>query len=215
MKKTNSYGKQLLGGTVLLMLSGIIVKALGLIYKIPLSYILSDEGMGYFNSAYTVYTFFYVICTAGIPKAISILISESEGEGNSKLVNSIYRVAFRVFGILGIIITLLFLLFSKPISAVIGNGNSLFSMIAIAPSVAFVCAAGVIRGYFNGIMSFVPIAVSEAISGASRLVLGLLFAIVGNRMGYDLSVVSALTILPCLFYLSSLGNQSFCLFFFL
>ncbi len=195
MKKRTSYGKNLLSGTVLLMLSGVIVKALGLIYKIPLSYILSDEGMGYFNSAYTVYTFFYIICTAGIPKAISILISESEGDGNCFLVNSIYKSSAKVFGLLGVIITALFLLISKPISLVIGNRNSFLTMLAIAPSVMFTCSAGVIRGYFNGVMNFVPIAVSEAISGASRVVLGLVFALYANYMRYDLTIVSALTIL--------------------
>lgn len=191
----NNYGKKIVSGTVLLMLSGLIVKALGLIYKIPLSYILSDEGMGYFNSAYTVYTLFYIICTAGIPKAISILISESDGEGNSQAINSIYKTAMCVFGILGVIITVLFLIFANPISRMIGSNNSVLTMIAIAPSVMFVCAAGVIRGYFNGIMNFVPIAVSEAISGGARVILGLAFALYANHLGYDLTVVSALTIL--------------------
>ena len=65
----------LISGAAWLALSTIILKIIGLIYKIPLSYMLGDEGMGYFNSAYTVYVFFYVIGTAGIPKAISILVS--------------------------------------------------------------------------------------------------------------------------------------------
>ena len=72
---------KLISGALILTVSGIIVKFLGFIYKIPLSYILSDEGMGYFNSAYTVYTFFYIVCTAGVPKAISILVAEAESEG--------------------------------------------------------------------------------------------------------------------------------------
>jgi len=195
MEKNKNYSKKIISGAVLLMLSGIIVKALGLIYKIPLSYILSDEGMGYFNSAYTVYTFFFIICTAGIPKAISILISESGGEENSNAANSIYRSSICVFGTLGVVITILFLIFANPISGLIGSRNSALTMIAIAPSVMFICAAGVIRGYFNGVMSFVPIAVSETISGVSRLVLGLAFALYADYMGYDLTVVSALTIL--------------------
>ena len=53
--------KGIINGALSLTISAIMVKLLGLIYKVPLSYILSDEGMGYFNAAYTVFSFFYII----------------------------------------------------------------------------------------------------------------------------------------------------------
>ena len=68
--------KKLLSGAAWLGLSAILLKIIGLVYKIPMSYLLGDEGMGYFNSAYTVYTFFYIIGSAGIPKAVSILCAK-------------------------------------------------------------------------------------------------------------------------------------------
>ena len=55
----------MIGGALSLTVSAVVVKIIGLIYKIPISSILGDEGMGYFNSAYTVYAFFYLLCTAG------------------------------------------------------------------------------------------------------------------------------------------------------
>ena len=192
MEKNKS---KLIGGALLLTISGIIVKFLGLIYKVPLSYILSDEGMGYFNSAYTVYTFFYIICTAGVPKAISIMISEAEGEGNLSAVKKIYSTAFNLFFSFGIIITILFFMCAPSLSKLIGSNGSMLTMLSIAPSIMFVCASGVIRGYYNGVLKLVPIAVSEVISGVSRLTLGLLFAIIGNKLNMDLHIVSALTML--------------------
>lgn len=186
---------KLIGGALLLTFSGIIVKLLGLIYKVPLSYILSDEGMGYFNSAYTVYTFFYIICTAGVPKAISILVSEAESEGNISGVRKIYITAFNLFFIFGILITAVFFFCAPYISNLIGNKDAILTMLSIAPSIMFVCASGVIRGYFNGILNLVPIAISEVISGVFRLVLGLLFAALGNRMNLDLHIISAITML--------------------
>ncbi len=195
MKKTSSQKGNIISGALSLSVSALIVKALGLVYKVPLSYLLSDEGMGYFNSAYTVYTFFYIICTAGMPKAISIMTSEAEGEGNYKRVSSIYRTAVKIFFAFGALLTILFIAFASPLSNVIGNRESYFTMIAIAPSIFFISAAGVIRGYFVGRLSFIPIAVSELISGGARLVLGLLFAIISHRLGYGLSVISAFTIL--------------------
>ena len=71
-------------GTVALAVSGLLVKFLGLVYKIPLTNILGDEGMGYFNAAYTVYTLFFVLSTSGLPVALSLLVSESVAKGDEK-----------------------------------------------------------------------------------------------------------------------------------
>ena len=187
--------KRIINGAFSLTLSVIIVKALGLIYKVPLSYILTDEGMGYFNTAYTVFSFFYIICTTGVPKAISILVSEASGEGSAEKISQIYTTAFKMFFLFGFIISVVFFALSSPISALIGNKGSYYSMLLIAPSILFVCSSGIIRGYFNGHFKFLPIAVSEIISGASKLVLGLAFAYLAKMLGYGFEVISAFTIL--------------------
>ena len=95
--KENSMLQSLVGGAFSLTLSTIIVKILGLIYKIPLSSLLGDEGMGYFNSAYTVYAFFYLLCTAGVPKAVMILISEAKAKGKDIEADKVVRVASVMF----------------------------------------------------------------------------------------------------------------------
>lgn len=60
-------------GVLVLTVSNILVKAIGLLFKIPLHDYLGDEGMGYFNAAYTIYTWFYMVSTAGLPVAISVM----------------------------------------------------------------------------------------------------------------------------------------------
>ena len=180
-------------GAAWLAISTLILKIIGLIYKIPLSYMLGDEGMGYFNSAYTVYVFFYVVGTAGIPKAISILVSKSKAE-NKNNTNDIFNVAFRFFTVSGLLLLTVFVIFGDTIAAAIGNEKSLYAMYAIAPSILFVCAAGVIRGYMSGQMKFYHIAVSELISGVLKLALGLVFASAGLRLGKSLPVIAAYTI---------------------
>ena len=62
-------------GILLLTISGAAVKICGLLFKIPLVSIIGEDGMGYFNSAYVIYTFFYVLTTSGLPLGMSILIS--------------------------------------------------------------------------------------------------------------------------------------------
>ena len=73
--------KTFLSGVLLLSLSTVLVKIIGLIYKIPMLSYLGSEGMGYFNSAYEIYALFCVISTAGLPVAMSVLISALEAEG--------------------------------------------------------------------------------------------------------------------------------------
>ena len=95
--------KIILNGALWLGISTIILKIIGLIYKVPMSYILGDEGMGYFNSAYTVYTFFYIISSSGIPKAVSIICAKvSEGEAKS-----IFKSVFRIYFMIGIALSIM------------------------------------------------------------------------------------------------------------
>ena len=194
MNDNRQSEKVIINSAFSLTVSVILVKILGLIYKVPLSYILSDEGMGYFNAAYTVFSFFYIICTTGIPKAISILISEAEGEGNSEKVMQIYNTSFKMFFIFGAVISVFFFILSLPISILTGNRGAYYSMALIAPSILFVCASGIIRGLFNGHLKFFPIAVSELISGACKLILGLALAYLAKYLGYGFELISAFTI---------------------
>ena len=186
--------KALLSGAAWLALSTILLKFIGLIYKIPLSYTLGDEGMGYFNSAYTVYVFFYVIGTAGIPKAISILVSKKEAESPGDGYG-VFRTAFAFFVVLGLFLLTLFIFFAEPLARSVGNINSALAMYTVAPSVLFVCAGGVIRGYLSGKMKFAPIAISELITGVLKLVLGLALARLAIELGKSLPTTAAFAII--------------------
>ena len=196
-KKSRATG--IIGGTLSLTLSTVIVKLLGVVYKIPLAHILGEEGMGYFNSAYTVYAFFYLLCTAGVPKAVMILISEQRAKNIHGGAERIVSVAMRLFFGLGILITTLFIIFSTPLANLIGNSESRLTMISIAPSILFISLAGVVRGYLSADMKFLSIAVSQIVEGVGKLVLGLIFAIYATRLELPLPIVSAMTILGVTF----------------
>ena len=195
MIESKSREKAVIRGAFSLFLSTVLVKAVGLLYKIPLSYILGDEGMSYFNSAYTVYTFFYIISTAGIPKSISIICSEYVSRGETDKAEEVVKKAFKIFFALGTILSAVFLSISDILSVSIGNNGAYASMLAIAPSIAFICASGVLRGYCNGTFSFLPIAVSEIITAISRLIFGILFAYIAAKSGAATSTVSACSLL--------------------
>ena len=182
-------------GAFVLTLSAVIVKLLGVIYKVPLMQLMGEEGMGYFNSAYTVYTFFYLLCTAGVPKAVMIVTSEARFNGRYDLERKIIRTASVTFLLLGGIVSSGFAIFSAPLASAIGNSKSAYTMLAVAPSILFISLAGVIRGSLSAKMKFSLIAVSQIVEAASRLAFGLLFAMLAIRAGMPLPIASAFTIL--------------------
>ncbi len=195
LRKKETLINDILSGAFSLSFSTIIVKILGLIYKIPLAGILGDEGMGFFNSAYTVYSFFYILSTAGVPKAVMILISEAKAQGNSSYESRILKVSLQLFLLIGIVFCLVFVILATPLSSLIGNSRSKATMLAIAPSIIITSVAGVIRGYLSADMRMLDIAVSQIIEGAGKLGFGLVLGLVSSRMGLPLESVSAFTIL--------------------
>lgn len=188
-------GRELVGGAVWLTFSLLLVKIIGFIYKVPLAHLLTDEGMGYFNSAYTIFTFFYMICSGGIPKAVAILVTEMKVRGREDVAVFILKSLGVALFIIGSVFATALVVFSASFANFIGNSLSRFSLVCIAPTLAFVGVGGVFRGYLNGIGKLAPIGISQLIEGAIKFVLGLFFAICGIRLGYSLPLVSAMTIL--------------------
>lgn len=184
-----------LSGAISLSISAVIVKIIGVVYKIPLTYLLGDTGMGYFNTAYTIYSFFYVIASAGVPKAMAIMTVEANTEDDKNRAGQIYRAMLRLFLVLGILLTLLLVILAEPLSVIIGNSKASITLVSVAPTIVFIAISGVMKGYLNGLASLVPVAISQFIEAIAKLILGLVFAIIGVRLSLPISVVSAMTML--------------------
>lgn len=179
---------------VTLTVSALIVKVIGVIYKVPLSYMLSDEGMGYFNSAYTVFATFYVICAAGVPKAVSILVSEARSLGNIALCDKILLRCRRIFVMIGVIFTLLLLFLARPLSVLVGNEGAFASVICVSFSLVFISSSGVMRGYLNGMGRQLPIALCELIEAVFKLSFGLTLARLSIIKGLSLQLTAAFAV---------------------
>ena len=197
MKKTDNrnYEKQFFSGVAVLALSTFIVKIIGLFYKIPMMAYLGAEGMGYFNSAYEIYSLFFVIATAGIPVAISIIVAENKTQKRIENIKKIYKVSLVTLGILGLIGTILMGVFHKSLSSLINNNGASLSILAISPTLFLVCLSSAIRGYFQGNQIMIPTAISQVIEALGKLLLGLAFAIIALNKGYDIPTVTAFAVL--------------------
>ena len=192
---TNKSGKQFFSGVIVLALSTFLVKLIGLLYKIPMMKYLGPEGMGYFNSAYEIYTLFFIISTAGLPVALSIMISENKTSGKLKNVKKIFRVSLFLLGFIGLLGAVFMGAFSDKLSVLINNREARFCILAISPTVLFICISSAIRGYFQGNQIMWPTAISQVIESLGKLGLGLTFAIVAINKGYSMGRVAAYAVL--------------------
>lgn len=192
---TPEKSESVFSGVFVLLVSSIIVKAVGLFFKIPVSYLLGDEGMGYFNTAYTIYTWLYILSTAGVPVAVSIMVSGSLARGETELAFHYRRIALRAFLLIGLAGTLLLFAFAMPLARLVGSPDASFAILAIAPTLLFVCISSVLRGYSQGEKNMTPTAVSQVIESIGKLMPGILLAYLASRQGLTLSVVAGWAVL--------------------
>ena len=181
-------------GVLILSLSAVIVKIIGLIYKIPMLALLGSEGMGYFNSAYEIYVLFGVVGTAGLPVAMSAMISRSRERGDISE-KKIFSVSMTLFVLLGIVGSVLMLSLAPLSSRIFGSRDVIFCIIAISPTVFFICLCSVYRGFFQGLGRMRETAISQVIEASLKLFLGLVFAYIAIRCGYGVPEVAAFAVL--------------------
>ena len=183
-ERENSKNCGFMSGVLILSLSAVIVKIIGLIYKIPMLRLLGSEGMGYFNSAYEIYTLFGAVATAGLPVAMSVMISSGrDGE-------RVFKTAIRLFFAVGAVLCGIMLALCRPYSQFIGGG-ALLCLVAISPSVCIICISSAYRGFFQGHGKMAPTALSQVIEAAGKLVLGLTFAYIALISGKNTPAVAA------------------------
>ena len=177
MTDNKKQGQNVLNGALVLVVATVLVKLIGAVYKIPLTALIGEVGRGYFNGAYEIYTPLYAISMAGLPVAVSKMVSQDKILGQYKDVKVIMKTAQKVFLMTGFIATVVLLAIAYPYSHFfIKAPENLISILAIAPSIFFCCCMSSYRGYYEGLSNMVPTGVSQVIEAVGKLVLGLGFA---------------------------------------
>lgn len=169
MSKNNSFIK----GAAILGIAGGIVKILGAIYRLPLANIIGSEGMGYYQTAYPLYTLLLTISTAGFPVAIAKLVSEKRAIGDYNAAHRVFKVALTGLFIGGLLTSLFLYFLSDVIVERLGNPNAYYALIALVPALFFVPIMASFRGFFQGQQSMAPTALSQVIEQLFKVISGL------------------------------------------
>lgn len=141
----------LLKGTLVLAAAALVARALGLFQRVPIEHVLNDQGNIYYGVANNVYLFLLVVATAGIPSAVSKMVSERYALGKDAEARQIYRAALLFGAVAGVVITLTMLGLAPLIAGpIMHEPGAAASIRAIAPSLLLFPVIAMMRGYFQG-----------------------------------------------------------------
>ena len=177
-------------GAAILSISGLLVKLLGAALRIPLTNKLGD-GMAYYNVAYSVYSIFLVLATAGTPVAISRLVSERMAVGNLWSAHKVFTTAVKLMAAIGLFSFSVCFFGADLISEVIEIPEAALSLRAIAPALCIVPLLSAFRGYFQGQQNMTPTAASEVFEQVVRVAAGLTLAFMFFDRGLSISAAGA------------------------
>ena len=123
-------------------LSTIVVKVIGMLYKLPLNQIIDSQGFAYFNKAYAIYTVLLVVSTTGLPVAMSRMVSEANARQNGKQMQRIFHTALIAYLSIGFLGTGMMMLFPHWLASdVMSMPNAWYSIFALGPAVLCICIA--------------------------------------------------------------------------
>ena len=194
-----------LKGAVIISLGGFISKILGAVYRIPLTNILGGEGMGIYQMVYPLYCILLTVSASGIPTGIARLVSSGKGTGAEKQ-------AFKFYGMVGILGTLVMYALSGPLAALQGEPAVALCCKMLCPSVFFVSVLSIVRGYFQGRGNMYPTAITEVSEQLIKVGFGvglsyifrhnLTYAVASTLVAVTISEITS-TLGAVMFYLKS------------
>ncbi|MBW9169778.1 polysaccharide biosynthesis protein [Clostridium estertheticum] len=172
-------------GFAILTAASFLVKFLSLLYVPFLGKILGDIGIGVYASAYNIFTYIYILTNAGIPVAISKIVSELIALGNYKDAVKTFKIARFLLFILGMVMSILMLIFVSPIANLTNSAPSKLAIMALAPTILLTSVLSAYRGYFQGRGNMTPTAVSQVFEQVANTVFSLIFAACFIKYGVE------------------------------
>ena len=184
-----------LHGTALLAAATAIVKMIGALYKIPLKMIIGDEGFGYFNTAYEIYSLLLLISTAGLPVAMSRMISAATTLQHNNQARRIYATCRGLFLAMGLAGAVLMTFGSSHLARVQGQPDAVYAIACLGPCVLLICIMSTYRGFFQGQGNMIPTSVSQVLEAVVKLVIGIALALFVMRQSNNIPMAAGGAIL--------------------
>lgn len=172
----------------ILAVATVLTKVIGVIYRIPLANILGDAGNGFYGYAYQIYAMALMVSSLSLPTAVSKLVSAKVAVGQKRNAVRVFICSMLFAVVIGLVVTAAVFFDAEAISVhAMKSPLSVYALQMLAPGLFLVAVMAVIRGYFQGLGSMMPTAVSQIIEQLIRAVISIvgasIFVDIGTRAG--------------------------------
>ncbi|MGN0754473.1 MAG: polysaccharide biosynthesis C-terminal domain-containing protein [Aristaeellaceae bacterium] len=189
---SNPKTKSIIGGMTVLGIAGVICKLVGVLYSIPLTWMIGTQGLGVYNAVFPAYNLLLTVSSAGLPVAVSRLVARSLAQDNPRGAKHVFKTALLLLLGVGSIATIIMLAGSGFLAAASDQPTSRIGFQVIAPCVVIVCVLSAFRGFMQGQQNMVPTAISQLIEQVGKVFLALPMAYLGSRIGIEYGAAGAL-----------------------
>lgn len=165
-----------MAGAVTLMIANAVSKILGAAFKIPLTYILHEEGMAVFGVAFQAYIMLLTFIIAGFPTAIAKIVSEKTARKNMRSAHNAVKLSAAVLCVAGLLGTAVLYFGAEFFAFAMKEEKAVFAIKCISPSLFFVAAGVAYKSFYQGTANMIPTAVSQVTEAFVKLAAGYFFA---------------------------------------
>lgn len=180
-----------MSGAVILMAANIISKILGAVLKIPLTYIIHEEGMAVYNTAFNVYIMFLTFVVSGLPFAVQKLTAAAHAKNDASEAKEIVRLATWILTVTGLFGTLALWFGADFFALAMKEPRATYALRAIAPAVLLVALGTAVKSGFQGRSDMIPTAVSQVIEAFIKLFAGFFLAMLFVAYGTQFAAAGA------------------------
>ena len=174
----------------LLAVASIVVRIIGMVYRVPLTAIIGDEGNGYYTSAYSIYTLLLILSSFSMPTAVSKIVSANMVNGNYRNTHRVLKTACFYATIVGFLMFCMLWFGADFIAEVfLKKPFCKFALRALAPTVWIMAYLGILRGYFQGSGNMVPTAISQILEQILNAIISILAASILFKKGAAANVI--------------------------
>ena len=162
MSKKKNDTSFLVQGSILAIAS-LVSRVIGLVYRIPLTAIIGDHGNDYYSCAYEIYSLLLLISSYSLPMAVSKMVSARISNGERQNAYRVFKGAMLFALITGTAACAIVFFGAEELTRLFQTPLGVYALQVLAPTLIIVAVLGVFRGFFQGMGTMIPSAVSQII----------------------------------------------------
>ena len=155
--------KSMIGSMTVLGVAGIACKLIGVLFSVPLTWIIGARGLSVFQGVFPTYNLLLTISSAGLPVAVSRMVSQCVARDDPHGAKKVLRAALYLLAALGAVCTLIMLAGNSLLVRTVGQPLTRMGFYVIAPCILVVCIMSALRGFMQGQQNMVPTAISQLV----------------------------------------------------